>query len=348
MASNLELSDRKLRILQFIIQEYIETAEPVGSRTISKNKTLGVSAATIRNEMADLEEMGLLLQPHTSAGRIPSHDRYRLYVDKLMGVIGLNKKEKDEIEGALVGNIEQIQELLEDSLALLTQITNYTSVAISQKVEKSKKIKQLNLVHIDSMTAVLIMVMEDGTVRNSKFKLSVPVSEEKLELISRTLNDNIRGKIIEDFDMNFINYIKHQIKEYNKIFDDMFTVMKSNMDKNLSFNVLLNGATNIFNFPEFSDIGKAKSFLNLLEQKNELASLLEEKGIRKGNVNIIIGDDSIDDVLGSCSIITTEYEYKGKTIGKLGIIGPKRMDYDRAYSVMNYITKRLNKLMNNT
>ncbi len=348
MASNLELSDRKFRILQFIIQEYIETAEPVGSRTISKNKALGVSAATIRNEMADLEEMGLLLQPHTSAGRIPSHDAYRLYVDKMMGAIGLNKKEKDEIEEALVRNIEQIQELLQDSLALLTQITNYTSVAVTQKIEKSKKIKQLNLVHIDPMTAVLIMVMEDATVRNCKFKLSIPVSEDKLEFISNILNDNIRGKIIEDFDINFINYIKQQIREYSNIFDDIFDVMKADMDKNFAFNVLLNGATNIFNFPEFSDIGKAKSFLNLLEQKNEVANLLEEKGIKKGNVNIVIGEDSIDDVLGSCSIITTEWEYKGKIVGKLGIIGPKRMDYDRAYSVMNYITKRINKLMNNT
>lgn len=348
MATNNELSDRKLRILQFIIQEYIETAEPVGSRTISKNKALGVSAATIRNEMADLEEMGFLVQPHTSAGRIPSHVAYRLYVDKLMGVIGLNKKDKDSIEEVLAGNIEQIQDLLQDSLSILTQITNYTSLSVSQNLQKSKKIKQLSLVHINSMTAVIIMVMEDGTVKNTKLKLNIPVSEEKLELISRTLNENIRGKIIEEFDANFINYIKQQIKEYNKVFDDMFSVIKSNMERNLSFNVLLNGATNIFNFPEFSDIGKAKSFLNRMEQKNELAILIEEQGIKKGNVNIIIGDDSIDDVLGSCSIITAQYEYQGKLIGKLGIIGPKRMDYDRAYSVMNYITKRLNKLTNDT
>ena len=348
MAANNELSDRKLRILRFIIQEYIETAEPVGSRTISKNKTLGVSAATIRNEMADLEEMGYLLQPHTSAGRIPSHDAYRLYVDKLMGVIGLNKLEKDSIEDVLLGNIEQIQDLLQDSLSILTQFTTYTSLAVSQRLQKSKKIKQLNLVHIDLMTAVIIMVMEDGTVKNTKLKLNIPVSEEKLELISKTLNDNIRGKIVEEFDANFINYIKQQIKEYNKIFDDMFSVMKSNMQSNLAFNVLLNGATNIFNFPEFSDLGKAKSFLNLMEQKNELAILVEEQGIKKGNVNILIGDDSIDDILGSCSIITAQYEYQGKLIGKLGFIGPKRMDYDRAYSVMNYITKRLNKLTNTT
>ena len=142
------LDDRKKQVLQAIVEEYINTAEPVSSNALTNHYGLKCSSATIRNEMADLEEMGLLLQPHTSAGRIPSHDAYRLYVDKLMGVIGLNRKEKDEIEGALVGNIEQIQELLEDSLALLTQITNYTSVAISQKVEKSKKIKQLNLVHI--------------------------------------------------------------------------------------------------------------------------------------------------------------------------------------------------------
>lgn len=346
--SSTNMSERKLRILQFIIKEYIDTAEPVGSRTISKNKNLGVSAATIRNEMADLEEMGFLVQPHTSAGRIPSQDAYRLYVNELMRSIGLDKNEKLSIEESLVGNMEQIQHLLEESLMLISRITNYTSVAIAKKMNDSKKIKNLSLVYIDPLTAVLIMVMVDGSVRSNKFKMSNPITEEKLDIISKTLNEKIRGKTIEDFDNNFMTYIRSQISEYNRIFDEMFNVMSEKLDKNLAFNVLLNGATNIFNFPEFSDVTKAKSFLSLLEQKNELATLFEEKGIEKGNINIIIGDESMGEILGSCSIITAKFEHQGKLLGKLGIIGPKRMDYEKAYSVMNYISKRLNKLMEDT
>ena len=266
--SSTNMSERKLRILQFIIKEYIDTAEPVGSRTISKNKNLGVSAATIRNEMADLEEMGFLVQPHTSAGRIPSQDAYRLYVNELMRSIGLDKDEKLSIEESLVGNMEQIQHLLEESLMLISRITNYTSVAIAKKMNDSKKIKNLSLVYIDPLTAVLIMVMVDGSVRSNKFKMSNPITEEKLDIISKTLNEKIRGKTIEDFDNNFMTYIRSQISEYSRIFDEMFNVMSEKLDKNLAFNVLLNGATNIFNFTEFSDVTKAKSFLYLLKKKN--------------------------------------------------------------------------------
>ena len=340
MSMHGELSERKLRILRFIIQEYIDTAEPVGSRTISKNKLLGVSAATIRNEMADLEEMGLLLQPHTSAGRIPSEEAYRLYVNEIIESADKEKIDEAarfEIESTLMSNIEQMQGLLEESLSLLSRITNYTSLAIARRVNDAKKIRNLNIIRLDDSLAVLIMVMEDGSVRSAKFSLSAPVSEEQMQVISRTIEESMRGRLIQEFDGKFISYIKRKIKEYSRIFDDMFEVMAKKIEQDLAFNVLLNGATNIFNFPEFSDMEKAKSFLSLMEQKEEVAHLIEAKGIEKGNIKIIIGDASMGEVLENCSIIMADFEYRGKLIGKLGVIGPKRMDYDRAYSVMKYI-----------
>lgn len=348
MSMHGELSERKLRILRFIIQEYIDTAEPVGSRTISKNKLLGVSAATIRNEMADLEEMGLLLQPHTSAGRIPSEEAYRLYVNEIIESADKEKIDEAarfEIESTLMANIEQMQGLLEESLSLLSRITNYTSLAIARRVNDAKKIRNLNIIRLDDSLAVLIMVMEDGSVRSAKFSLSAPVSEEQMQVISRTIEESMRGRLIQEFDGKFISYIKRKIKEYSRIFDDMFEVMAKKIEQDLAFNVLLNGATNIFNFPEFSDMEKAKSFLSLMEQKEEVAHLIEAKGIEKGNIKIIIGDASMGEVLENCSIIMADFEHRGKLIGKLGVIGPKRMDYDRAYSVMKYITARLSDLI---
>lgn len=347
MYMNEQLSERKLRILRFIIQEYIGTAEPVGSRTISKNKLLGVSAATIRNEMADLEEMGFLVQPHTSAGRIPSEEAYRLYVNELIESVDqeIDENDRSVIESSLIGNMEQIQGLLEESLALLSRITNYTSLAIARKVEDAKRVRNLNIIRLDDQTAVLIMVMEDGSVKNAKFRLSIPVPEEKMDVISRTINESIRGKYIEEIDERFMTYIKAKIKEYSKLFDTMFEVMTEKIDEEVSFNVFLNGATNIFNFPEFSDLERAKSFLSLMEQKEAIADLIEAQGIEKGNIKIIIGNPSMGEVLENCSIMTADFEHGGKFLGKLGIIGPKRMDYERAYSVMNYITRRLNKLM---
>lgn len=348
MLGNQDLSDRKLRILRFIIQEYIGTAEPVGSRTISKNKLLGVSAATIRNEMADLEEMGLLLQPHTSAGRIPSEEAYRLYVNELFHSeeeSPIDEGDRSAIETTLMGNIQQMQELLEESLSLLSRMTNYTSMAVSRKIQQAKRVRNLNIIRLNPTTAVLILVMEDGSVKNATFKLSGPVPEEKMAVISQTINENIRGKYMEEIDESFINYIKAKIKEYSQIFDDMFEVITDKIQQDLSFNVLLNGATNIFNFPEFSDVEKAKSFLTLMEQKDEIAHIIEAQGLEKGNVKIIIGDSSLGGVLENCSIITADFEHGGKLLGKLGVIGPKRMDYDRAYSVMNYITGRINKLI---
>ena len=339
------LTPRKLKILQFIIREYIDTAEPVGSRTISKNKELGISAATIRNEMADLEELGFLSQPHTSAGRIPSQKAYRLYVDSMMESDSLKDEQKDEIKERLEKKITSIEELLGDALEILSQLTNYTAIAMTPDIVKEMTIKHLQLVPINKKSLVLVVVTDTGEVKNSAINLREEIEDEKVNIISQMLSEKLMGHKITELDEVFISYIKGEVSNYNRIFEDIFQVLKGNVKGEKEFNIILNGATNIFNFPEFNDILKAQSFLKLLEQKDAIYELFNSKGIEKENVNIVIGSQEMTDIYKDCSLLTATYLIKGKAVGKLGIIGPTRMDYSNVYSVINYIAQTLSKIL---
>lgn len=340
---NSKLSERKLKILQFIVEEYINTAEPVGSRTIAKNKELSISAATIRNEMSDLEEMGFLMQPHVSSGRVPSPLAYSLYVDELMKGGNIDIKEREIIKKSINSNINQIQSLLNETISLLSNITNYTSIAIMNNDEEKKdKISHFELIKINENQIVMIMVMEDGKVNSKNIYIDKQIESDKLQIISQTIREEIIGKNIKSLGDKFVSYVKREIMQYDDLLENMLSTINTNVEQDMPFSIVLKGTKNIFNYPEFNDIDTVKSFLTLLDNKDELVDLIQSKGVKKDNVNIIIGDKSMGDVLDNCSIITANFEFKGKTVGKFGIIGPKRMDYGKAYSLMRYITKYLN------
>ncbi|OPJ55601.1 heat-inducible transcriptional repressor HrcA [Alkalithermobacter paradoxus] len=341
----MSLSDRRLKILEAIIKDYITTAEAVGSRTISKKYDLGVSAATIRNEMADLEEMGYLVQPHTSAGRIPSEKGYKLYVDSLMTHSNLNQFEQDIVRKCIVNNVGQMKNLIEETLKLLSTLTNYTAVAITPQGKQSK-IKHLQLVQMDINSVLLIVVLDNGTVKNTNINMNVEISKDKLEVISKVLNDKLVGKVIDEIDDKFVGYIKSEMISYSNMLDSVFKGLFSSVVEVDDFEILLSGATNILNFPEFNDVIKARAFLNMLEQKETIVDILNAKGIQKDNVNIIIGTQSSCEIAKDCSIITATYSMNGTTIGKLGIIGPTRMDYSKVYTSIDYVGKMLNDIFN--
>ncbi|KXZ40091.1 heat-inducible transcription repressor HrcA [Alkalithermobacter thermoalcaliphilus JW-YL-7 = DSM 7308] len=341
----MSLSDRRLKILEAIVKDYIMTAEAVGSRTISKKYDLGVSAATIRNEMADLEEMGYLIQPHTSAGRIPSEKGYRLYVDTLMTRADLDQVEQEIIKKCILSNVGQMKNLLEETVKLLSRLTNYTAIGVTPQLEKTK-IKHIQLVKIDSNNVLLILVTDTGVVKNTTINTPVDLSDDKLDIISKILREKIVGKDVYEIDENFIRYIKSEMVNYSRVIDSIFKELSSGTLDPTDFEVLLSGATNIFNFPEFNDIVKAKAFLNMLEQKEKIAEILNTKGIQKDNVNIVIGTKSSCEIAKDCSIITAIYSVGGKTIGKLGIIGPTRMDYSKVYASIDYVGKILNDIFN--
>ena len=338
----MKLNERKLNILKAIVKDYIETAEAVGSRTISKKYDLGISAATIRNEMADLEELGYLIQPHTSAGRVPSEKGYKLYVDMLMGKSELSNEEKKLIQDCIQNNVSHIKDLIQETSKLLSQLTNYTTVAVAKSLNHKNVIKHIQLVSIDENKILLIVVTNNGDIKKADLTSNIYLDQSKLNIISDNLTRKLLGKSIVEIDERLIAFIKYEIGEYSNLIDGLIDALNYNMSEEEAV-FSLNGATNIFNYPEFNDIIKAKSFLNMIEKKETIDSMLKSKGIQKDNVNIIIGSDNDLELAKDCSIVTATYNIDKDLVGKISFIGPTRMDYARIYAIVNYINLLFNK-----
>lgn len=338
----MELNERKLNILKAIVKDYIDTAEAVGSRTISKKHDLGVSAATIRNEMADLEELGYLIQPHTSAGRVPSEKGYKLYVNSLMGNAELSDKEKIIIEKCIRKNVSNIKDLIHETSKLLSQLTNYTTVAVTKSLVNQSNIKHIQLVSMNDNKILLIVVTDKGDIKNAYISNDSYLEQSKLNLISDNLTKRLSGKSITEIDNKLIAFIKYEISEYSILVENLINALNFNIVED-DLSVSLNGATNIFNYPEFNDVIKAKSFLNMLEQKETITTMVKSKGIQKDNINIIIGSDNDCDIAKECSVVTATYNIDKDLVGRISFIGPTRMDYARIYAIVNYMSLLFNR-----
>lgn len=338
----MELTERKLNILKAIVKDYIETAEAVGSRTISKKYNLGVSAATIRNEMADLEELGYLIQPHTSSGRVPSEKGYKLYVDSLMNGSELNDIEKHLIEETIHNNMNYMKDMIHETSKLISKLTNYTTIAVTKNVSNQSNIKHIQLVGLDTKTIVLVIVTDKGDIKNTNLMANMTIDQSKLNIISDNLTKKLSGKSITEIDEDFLNYIKYEISESSLFIDELVDALNFHIEEN-DTSMSLSGTTNIFNYPEFSDVLRAKTFLNMLEEKENISNMLKSKGIQKENLNIIIGSDNECEVAKDCSIITATYNIDKDVVGKISLIGPTRMDYAKVYSILNYMGLLLNK-----
>ena len=336
----MELNERKMKILKAVVKDYIETAEAVGSRTISKKHNLGVSAATIRNEMADLEELGYLVQPHTSAGRVPTEKGYKLYVDLLMGTNELNDSDKEIIEKCVESNMNHIQDLIHETSKMLSQLTNYTTIGTT-KIVKPSVIKHIQLVNMGEHSILLIVVTDIGDIKKTDIPTKKYLDQAKLNIISDNLTKKLAGKSITDIDNNLIAFIKYEIGEYSSIVDKLLSVLNSNVSDD-DVSITLNGVTNILDYPEFNDVLKARSFLDMLETKETVAKIIQSKGILKDNTNIIIGSDNDCQHAQDCSVVTATYKVDNEQIGRISFIGPTRMDYSRIYSIINYMNILLN------
>jgi heat-inducible transcriptional repressor len=336
----MDLSERKLKILQAIIADFIRTAEPVGSRTISKNYDLGISPATIRNEMSDLEELGYLTHPHTSSGRVPSEKAYRLYVNELMNKRELTVEEKEAITMQLHSNVNELENLVQRAAHVLSEITNLTAFAMTPRKDLDT-LKYINILPVDEKTAVLMIVSESGKVSNTAVKLDRPVSEEQLQLLAKTMTYGYRGKTLsEALRMDIIQNVKSDAEAMAMLERNIAPNFIKILEDMLNVNLYMDGYTNIFSIPEYNDISKAKMFMELLNKKEDLTRTLIN---RDNGVIITIGNENQDELMHDCSLITATYHVDGQMVGKIGVIGPTRMQYGEVTSVIEYLTDNISK-----
>ena len=335
----MELTERKLKILQAIISDYVRSAEPVGSRTLSKKFDLGISPATIRNEMSDLEEMGYLSHPHTSAGRVPSDKAYRLYVNHLMERHELTTVEKNLIAEKLRADVNEFDETIKHAARILSEITNLTSFAMSP-TQNEDTLRFVNILPVVEHTVVLMIVSESGKVSNTALKLKVPYTEESLQILAKNITYNYNGKKITDvLKSRIISNFESDIEAMSRLAENIMPNFMKTLEDMLNVNLYMDGLTNIFDIPEYNDLEKAKSFLSLLDKKEDFTKRLME---REDGIIVTIGDENADDLMNDCSLITATYHVDGKLVGKIGVIGPTRMRYDEITSIIEYLTDNLN------
>ena len=338
----MELSDRKKLILQAIIDEYIVSAEPVGSRAISKKNELGLSSATIRNEMADLEEMGFLIQPHTSAGRIPSDVGYRFYVNSLMHRYKLGVEAIEQLQEELKGRISRLDRAVMKAGYLAAAMTDYTTV-ISTPVGEKTEIKKLDLVPISDDTVMLILVTRTVKSRVIKTALTADECLSMAQLLNSALAhktaDEINYDVIHNIENVCCNKLNIPPKEVINILHFVYESI-SELDDG---EIYIENAKSILKYPEYRDVDKAREIFSFLEDKNNLKKLIsgnDSEGIRAK-----IGTENESEILKDCSLVTVDYSLDGKAVGKLGVIGPKRMNYSQVFASLDLISNEIDKLI---
>ncbi len=334
------LNERKMRILEAIINDYIATAQPIGSRTIAKKYGLGISSATIRNEMSDLEDMGLIVQPHASAGRIPSDLGYRLYVDSLMRFRELTSDESQLLQNLIGDNIAQIDYLMQETAKAISVITKYTTV-ITETPSERVTIKHVQLVPVDESQFALVIVTDDKAVKSYTLRVANVPPYEELLFITKILNNHIAG--CEGIRTNIMNILAVEIPKWEYIWRPVVELLAHEQNKRDDIRLYTSGVKNLLGFPEFEDVNKAKAVVSALEERELLITLMESG---QENLSIIIGSENTMQTLRDCSIIKADYGQNGNKLGSIGIIGPTRMEYSQVASMLLGIVNYINYVIN--
>lgn len=336
------LDDRKKRILEAIIEEYNNTAEPVGSTKIANDYNLGFSPATIRNEMASLEELGYLEQPHTSAGRVPSSKGYRLYIDDIMKEKNLSPKEKAVIDEILQNDITKIENLIHEATNILSKLTNYASIAMGPEIENCS-VDEIKLVKIGNDKLMIVILADNGLIKESVVKYEGTIPEENVEIFNNFLNYKLKGRNFREIYENINSYVENELYNIsNNIVPLMMEINNLLLDS--SSKVYMEGATNMLELPELKKVDTLKNFLNIIETKDAIKELM--KSGYDGNINVYIGQESAFDDLKDFTIITYKQVLNDKEVGTIGIIGPKRMDYKKVIPTIKYIGDAIQQKIN--
>jgi heat-inducible transcriptional repressor len=362
------LSERKIRILEAIINDYIQTAEPIGSRTIAKKYDMGISSATIRNEMSDLEEMGLIVQPYSSSGRVPSDRGYRLYVDNLMRQRDLTPDEASYLRKIIAANINQVDLLMQETARAVAMLTNCATV-VSEAPEKLSRIKHVSLIPTDGRSFLLLLVTDTNAVKNQMVFVDESLDEAALSALSEILNSSLKNMTLSDIDkdaaekitIRFNNNVPidknskgrggselrasrdfdgNGLNQHDGVIIAALNAVVQIMRQEDEVQVYTSGMRNILNFPEFSNVNKARAMIQALEEKDMLITLLGNDN--SDSVQVVIGSENHMALLEDCSVIKANYQVGNRNWGSIGVIGPKRMNYSQAVSVLGGILKHIN------
>ena len=334
-----QLGERKMKILHAIIQTYLETGEPVGSRTISKYTDLNLSSATIRNEMADLEELGYILQPHTSAGRIPSDKGDRLYVELLMEE---KEQELNEMQEQMLEKADKMELLLKQAAKVLANNTNYATM-ISTPMNSANKIKFIQLSQVDEEQIIAVIVLGGNVIKNKIITVGEELSSENLLKLNMLLNTTLNGMSIEEINLGLIARLKEQAGIHSKVISNVLDAVADAIQIDEDMQIYTSGATNIFKYPELSDKQSAQEIISAFEEKQQLTELVTQTLSQEENtgIQVYIGDETPVQTMKDCSVVTATYELGDGMKGTIGIIGPKRMDYEHVLKSLKHLQNEL-------
>ena len=339
----MDLSQRKQRILKAIIDEYIGTAEPVGSRAISKKEDLGLSSATIRNEMADLEEMGYLIQPHTSAGRIPTDSGYRFYVNSLMKRYKMSVEALEKLNMIMAERVNHLELIIKKASLIASTLTEYTTVVTSPKLNSSV-IKKLELVNLGHGNVMALIITGTGMVKNQSVAISL--SDEQAAELSKIISDRVSGRTADELTFDVISDIEalaaKKLDIPSKVLINILNFVYEAIDSLDETEIYVNNAKSILSYPEFSDTKKAREMLEFLESKENLVKMI---GSPKDGVDVKIGTENEFAELENSSLVTVNYKVGDKVVGRIGVIGPKRMNYAKVIASLDCISNQIDKIL---
>ncbi|MCI9079665.1 MAG: heat-inducible transcription repressor HrcA [Lachnospiraceae bacterium] len=335
----MELSERKIKILQTVIRTYLETGEPVGSRTISKDAGLNLSSATIRNEMSDLEEMGYIIQPHTSAGRIPTDKAYRLYVDTMLDD---KTNEVQNLKEQLEEKAGKIDVLLKQVAKYLASNTNYATM-VSGPRYKSKKVKFIQITPVDEESLLTVIVLDNNVVKNQMLKVNELVEQELVVKLNFILNTTLNGLDVTEMNLAIIRQIKEQAGSHASVIDAVLELIGNALTEDDDLEIYTSGATNFLKYPELSSKSETTELLNAFEEKRIINNWLEttDAGSETHDIQVYIGNETKVESMKDCSMVTATYRIHEGVYGKIGIVGPKRMDYDKVVSTLQSLMVQL-------
>lgn len=337
----MQLDDRKMKILHAVIRNYLETGDPVGSRTISKYTDLNLSSATIRNEMADLEELGFIVQPHTSAGRIPTDKAYRLYVDRMMEE---KEREIEELKGVLKETEGKMNHMLKNVAKLLATNTEYATVVTAPEYKKNK-LKFIQLSKVNENQLLAVVVVEGNVFKNTLITVKESLNEETMLKLNILLNTNLNGLTLDEISLGMIAALKQQAGIHSDIVSEVIDAVAEAIREEEDLEIYTSGTTNIFKYPELADQQKAKELIRTFEEKQTFAKFASDHLDKENTgIQIYIGEETQVQSMKDCSVVTSTYDLGEGMKGSIAIVGPKRMDYEKAVGTLKTMLNELEQM----